>query len=98
MSGGVMQTDTVLDRILRQTAIDVAARREAIPDAELERIVAGIDRRPLSLAAAIGRETVGVIAEFKRGSPSRGVFPVEIEPTSVATAYADGGAVAISPA
>jgi indole-3-glycerol phosphate synthase len=96
MTSGVIQTDTVLDRILKQTAIDVASRREAVPDAELERTVAAMDREPLSLAKAIDRETVSVIAEIKRGSPSRGVFPVEIDPATAAAAYCEGGAAAIS--
>ena len=96
MTSGVIQTDTVLDRIVKQTAIDVSLRRETTPDSVLENIVAGMDRQPLSLSTAIDTSTVGVIAEFKRGSPSRGVFPVEIEPVSVAEAYCEGGAVAIS--
>jgi indole-3-glycerol phosphate synthase len=37
-----------------------------------------------------------VIAEVKRGSPSRGVFPVEIDPARIATQYCEGGAAAIS--
>lgn len=96
MTSGVIQTDTVLDRILKQTAIDVATRREAMPDAELERAIEALDRAPLSLSDAIDRETVSVIAEIKRGSPSRGVFPVEIDPAAVAAAYCGGGAAAIS--
>ena len=96
MTSGVIQTDTVLDRILQQTALDIAARREAVPDAELEQVIACMDREPLSLVAAIDRDTIGVIAEIKRGSPSRGVFPVEIDPPSVAAAYCEGGAAAIS--
>jgi indole-3-glycerol phosphate synthase len=96
MTSGVIRTDTVLDRILRQTVIDVTARREIIADAELEQVIAGADRPPISLVAAIDTDTVGVIAEIKRGSPSRGVFPVEIDPPAVAAAYCEGGAVAIS--
>ncbi len=96
MTSGVIQTDTVLDRILKQTMIDVASRRESLPDGKLEQAVAGMDRSPLSMAAAIDTDTVGVIAEIKRGSPSRGVFPVEIDPSSVAAAYCEGGAAGIS--
>jgi indole-3-glycerol phosphate synthase len=37
-----------------------------------------------------------VIAEYKRASPSKGRFPVEIEPVVLASEYAEGGARAIS--
>jgi indole-3-glycerol phosphate synthase len=96
MTRGVVQTDTVLDRILQRTAADVASRRRTVPDAELEGVVAGMDRQALSLAAAIDTGSVGVIAEIKRGSPSRGVFPVEVDPPEIAAAYSKGGAAAIS--
>jgi indole-3-glycerol phosphate synthase len=96
MSNGVVRTDTVLDRILRQTTLDVETRMAEIPAERLEAQVERMERAPLSLAEAIDRDTVAVIAEFKRGSPSRGVFPVEIEPADVAKAYVEGGAAAIS--
>jgi indole-3-glycerol phosphate synthase len=96
MTSGVIQTDTVLDRILKQTAIDVAARRAKIGESALERAIEAIDRAPLSLVEALDRDTVSVIAEIKRGSPSRGVFPVEIDPAAVAAAYCDGGTATIS--
>jgi indole-3-glycerol phosphate synthase len=89
------QTGTVLDRILARTATDVAARRSETPVATLERLAA--DRpAPRSLASAIGAPGVSVIAEIKRGSPSRGVFPVAIDVAEVAGAYVEGGTAAIS--
>lgn len=96
MSGGVVQTDTVIDRILRQTAIDLEARKAEIPGERLEEQVERMERAALSLERALDRDAVAVIAEFKRGSPSQGVFPVEIEPGDVARAYSEGGAAAIS--
>lgn len=96
MTTGVVQTDTVLDRILKQTATDLAGRKAAVPEDVLERQAAVIDRTPLSLAAALDRDTVAVIAEVKRGSPSRGVFPVEVDPARIAGEYCNGGAAAIS--
>ncbi len=37
-----------------------------------------------------------MIAEVKRGSPSRGIFPVRIDVAEIAASYVDGGAAAIS--
>jgi indole-3-glycerol phosphate synthase len=96
MTKGIVQTDTVLDRILLQTANDLACRKTETPAARLEQVIADDTRVPLPLSTAIDSKFVAVIAEFKRGSPSRGMFPVEVEPTSVARAYCDGGAAAIS--
>lgn len=96
MTTGVVRTDTVLDRILRQTAIDLEERKRATSVEDLEALVASIERHPLSLSRAIDVDTVGVIAEIKRGSPSRGVFPVEIDPAAIARDYVHGGAAAIS--
>jgi indole-3-glycerol phosphate synthase len=39
---------------------------------------------------------MSVIAEIKRASPSRGTFPVAVEPASLARDYIAGGATAIS--
>lgn len=96
MTSGVVRTDTVLDRILRQTGADLENRKRELTEAELMAAVAAAGRQPLSLARAIDRDTVGVIAEIKRGSPSRGVFPVVIDPTDIASDYVTGGAAAIS--
>ena len=89
------ETGTVLDRILDRTARDLAERRALMPVSELERRAA--DRpAPRSLAEAIGGAGVSVIAEVKRGSPSRGRFPVEIDVADTARSYVEGGAAAIS--
>ena len=39
---------------------------------------------------------MSVIAEIKRASPSRGTFPVTVDPSAVALDYIQGGAAAIS--
>ena len=95
MTTGTTTTGTILDRIIARTAVDLAARKVARPLSELERRAA--DCLPsVSLAGALGGPGLSVIAEIKRASPSRGVFPVQVDPPAVARAYLDGGAGAIS--
>lgn len=96
MTDGVVRTDTILDRILNQTAVDLKARRTHVSCAELEAEVRELERVPLSLAQHLRSEHVAVIAEVKRGSPSRGRFPVEFEPADLAAEYRQGGAAAVS--
>jgi indole-3-glycerol phosphate synthase len=90
-----VETGTILDRILARTAADVAERKARVPVAALEGMASGRPA-PVSLARALDRETVSVIAEFKRASPSKGRFPFEAEPADVARDYFAGGAAAMS--
>jgi indole-3-glycerol phosphate synthase len=88
-------TGTVLDKIMARTASDLAERQAQVPVARLER--RAIEQpAPISLRAALAGPGVSIIAEIKRASPSRGVFPVAVEPAGVAAAYLEGGAAALS--
>jgi indole-3-glycerol phosphate synthase len=90
-----LETGTVLDAILTRTAADLAKRKSITALADLE--AAAYSRRaPLSLRAALDGPDMSVIAEIKRASPSRGAFPVNVEPSTVARDYVSGGAAAIS--
>ncbi len=93
--GGTASNGTILDRIMTRTAGDLEARKAAIPWDELERRAAD-NPAPVPFRAALASSTVSVIAEIKRASPSRGVFPVQVDPPAVARAYLDGGAAALS--
>jgi indole-3-glycerol phosphate synthase len=93
--GASVVTGTILDRILARTASDLAARKRTTPPAGLERMAAE-QAEPLGLRRAIDGHGVAVIAEIKRASPSRGLFPVAVDPPAVARAYLEGGAVALS--
>ena len=87
---------TVLDGIISGVREDLGRRRSATPLAELERRVAdaapALDPLP-GFRAAPG---VAVIAEVKRSSPSKGALAQIPEPGRLASAYAAGGAAAIS--
>ena len=71
-------------------AVALAGRR-----AELERLAADVPAGP-SLAAALGAGPVAVVAEVKRRSPSKGTIGEGLDALGQATAYARGGAVAVS--
>ena len=89
----IRSTGTYLDRILERTAETVAASRTAVSPAEISRLA---QEAAPAVVPAFRRDHLGVIAEFKRASPSKGVFPVRIEPREVAGTYIEGGAAAIS--
>lgn len=92
---GYLATNTYLDRILSRTAADLDVRRQRTSVRELERLAAALPE-PVGFREALTGPGVAVIAEIKRASPSRGVFPVEVEPARVAIEYAAGGAAALS--
>ncbi|WP_327188810.1 indole-3-glycerol phosphate synthase TrpC [Streptomyces xinghaiensis] len=87
---------TVLNEILEGVREDLAARRRAVPPAEVrERALAA---GPAPDAAALLRSPAGltVIAEVKRSSPARGRLAAIDDPGVLAAAYEAGGAAAIS--
>ena len=82
-----IETGTILDRILARTSSDLVVRREREPYSALERRAMDTPVQA-SLRQAIARPGTSVIAEFKRASPSRGRFAVEMNPVDVAAEYA----------
>ncbi|MGY1747891.1 indole-3-glycerol phosphate synthase TrpC [Modestobacter sp. SYSU DS0511] len=86
---------SVLDDIVAGVREDVAARQAAVPLPEVQ--AAARDARPaLDALAALRAPGVGVIAEVKRRSPSKGDLAAITDPAALAAQYAAGGARAIS--
>jgi indole-3-glycerol phosphate synthase len=86
---------SVLDDILVGTREDVEARQQAVPlDAVKE--LAGRQPRALDGYAALRQPGVGVIAEVKRSSPSKGALAAIPDPAALAADYEAGGAAVIS--
>ncbi len=87
----------LLATIVAGTRRIVEVRSRATPMTVLAREAEARVPRPGVFTAALSRTTsVNVIAECKRRSPSRGVLLADYDPVTVARAYADGGAAAIS--
>lgn len=86
---------SVLDDIVVGVRADLAARRAAVPFAEIE---AAALRAPAALEVmpAFREPGLAVIAEVKRKSPSKGELADISDPAALAAQYADGGAAAIS--
>lgn len=85
----------ILDTIIDGVREDLAAREVQVPFAEIKARAA--DAPPARPAlAALRMPGVGVIAEIKRQSPSRGAMAEIHDPAELATIYEEGGARAIS--
>lgn len=87
---------TILAEIFAHKRAEVEARKKRRPLGEL---TAHIERGrpPLDLAAAIKRAArPALIAEIKKGSPSKGVIASRFDPPALARTYAANGAAAIS--
>ena len=86
---------TVLDSILDGVRADVAAR-ESVIDFAAVKAAAKLAPAPLDAAAALREDGIGVIAEVKRASPSKGALADIGDPAVLARAYEQGGARVIS--
>ena len=89
----------ILARIAAYKRDEVAARKAARPQADIEAAVRAADpprgfRRALEAAHAPGR--LALIAEIKKASPSRGLIRAAFDPPELARAYAAGGAACLS--
>jgi indole-3-glycerol phosphate synthase len=87
-------TMNILDKINAHKAIEVAERQKQVPLAILQQS-ASYSRTCVSLQQAI-RTGSGVIAEFKRKSPSKGIINASAQVADVTVGYAKAGASALS--
>ncbi|MCX6220178.1 MAG: indole-3-glycerol phosphate synthase TrpC [Bacteroidia bacterium] len=87
----------ILQEIIAQKRIEVEKQKHLVPP---EKLAQQLDQPTLratkSMRAALASSSTGIIAEFKRKSPSKGwIFP-EAEVTEVVPAYEAAGASACS--
>ena len=92
----IVMTDTVLDRIVAVKRREIAAARERVSEAELQRRLA--DAPPVRdfFAALAQPGPIRLIAEVKKASPSAGVIREDFDPVAIAQTYERHGASCLS--
>ena len=86
---------SVLESIVDGVRADLAQREALVDFAEIKRRAAAADG-PKDVMAALRAPGIGVIAEVKRRSPSKGDLAPIADPAELAASYAVGGARVIS--
>lgn len=86
----------ILETIIAYKKVEVIKRKSVRPIAELENTSAFM-RNTLSLKSSLLDETkTGIIAEYKRQSPSKGIINDKANVVTVTTAYTKNGASGLS--
>ena len=97
MSADFVKTDTILDKILAKKAEHIRelsplyGRDISRPYGDLE-----IGEKPRDFIGALRKDTVALLAEAKKASPSKGLLMANFDPVQLANTYEENGAAAIS--
>ena len=87
---------TILDRIVATKRDEIRAARARRSEADLRRD-AELAEPPRDFLGALRRaDSIGLIAEIKKASPSKGIIRADFDPERIAIAYRDGGADCLS--
>jgi len=87
---------TILDTIIAEKYKEVAAQKAIMPVFKLERTEI-FSRKPISLKESLTKSgSSGIIAEFKRKSPSKGVINDKVKVEDVTSGYTHAGAAGLS--
>jgi indole-3-glycerol phosphate synthase len=93
-------TPDILKKIVDYKREELAAARTAIPLAVLKSRLAGLEDVPRGFIRALTdtRESgrTPIIAEVKKGSPSKGIIRADFDPLAIAETYQQNGAACLS--
>jgi indole-3-glycerol phosphate synthase len=90
----------ILNTIHQHKLIEVAAAKQATPPAELAARLADLEDQPRGFARALRTVAesgwTAIIAEVKKGSPSKGIIRADFDPIEIAECYQNNGAACLS--
>lgn len=92
---GVTTTNTILDKIMAHKMDEIRRAKKLVSEAEFITL-ASQQPQPMDMAVALRKETVALIAECKKASPSKGVFLEDFSAPDIAREYVQHGASAVS--
>jgi indole-3-glycerol phosphate synthase len=90
-----VKTDTILDKILAHKVEEIEASQSRASLEVLRDLSARVSK-PRKFIQSLRGDTVALIAEVKKASPSKGVFLEDFDHIGLARTYAENGAAAIS--
>lgn len=87
---------TILEQIVEQTAADIKKRKRKTSFSDFDSLP-NFERERRSFKDALSsQDSVSIIAEIKKASPSKGLIRKDFDPQRIAAQYQEGGAAAIS--
>jgi len=86
---------TILDEIVAAKKTELASQKKAVPLELLLEQISG-QPAPIDFADALRGDSIRLIAEVKKASPSRGLLCPDFDPVRLADAYTSHGAAAVS--
>lgn len=90
-----VKTNTFLDKILAHKVEEVAEAKQRTPLDSVKAMVGDVSPAR-DMVSALRKETIALIAEVKKASPSKGVLIEDFDAARLGQVYADNGAAAIS--
>lgn len=84
----------ILQEIIQAKSLQVERQKQQTSHAELEKLIR--PRTKISMQGSLAESKSGIIAEFKRRSPSKGWINREADPQLIVPSYAMKGAAALS--
>ena len=93
-------TPDILKKIVAHKQEEVATAKATVPLGELSSRISELEDEPRCferrLREAVSSDRTAIIAEVKKGSPSRGVIREDFDPVEIAGIYQDNGATCLS--